>query len=643
MQPEFNQHVQQRRFQLILTAAVFLAAFILGRFLAGRVALPFSNPEGIVGTLTVIQYNPLNNIVRFLLITLFPTAALAALFFIGRRKLASWLFPPPSQVSDEPRAASWRPLAFPMLIITTVLLGLNARSYYSVGEFEPFEEGQPLSAGVSYLSGGIPYRDFLLMHGLYDEPLRVAVSFKLFGPSVGAMRTLQSINKLITFGFLAWFLVRLFRGNAAYVFFVLFVFFWLRPVDQFGVNRAGITQLPSVLIVPRDMALFAFLGTLTFLADKIRRTDSADKRIFWIAAIWSALPGLGYIHSIERGMYLFVAFVILMSACYFLFFRRGPAARPFLAGCAIGFSLPALLFTYLIRGAFAELIRFTALLGSNAVQLQFGNVYPVLDTPFILIGLMMAFSCFWIFRKFFMHWRSENGIAAGLRAFMRNYFMESALLLISMLFYKNALGRTDWVHVGYVLPIPTILFLFIVIRHAFVPLSQSLRVGRFSGLKTAFTALFWISIAVQSVFVLNSVWRNGALSENFPLARDDSHYLPERWKPVVSFLRENLSPEESFYTLSDELSIYYFVGKASPVRFPLLDMVVKDEQYQQDIIADLEAHNVKYVYADTKSYYFAIDGFSNEVRAPLVFDYVRAHFQQHLDIDGQLIFVRKSG
>src|SRR5215510_2591102 len=34
--------------QLITTAVVFLAVFLLGRFFASRVQLPFSNPDGIV-------------------------------------------------------------------------------------------------------------------------------------------------------------------------------------------------------------------------------------------------------------------------------------------------------------------------------------------------------------------------------------------------------------------------------------------------------------------------------------------------------------------------------------------------------------------------------------------------------------------
>ena len=165
---------------------------------------------------------------------------------------------------------------------------------------------------------------------------------------------------------------------------------------------------------------------------------------------------------------------------------------------------------------------------------------------------------------------------------MRSHLMEAALLFISMLFYKNALGHS---RTGYTSrmcsPAPTILFLFIAVRHVFVPMSRNFRVASFAAVKIAFIALFWMAIAVQSLLLLKNVLRKDTLSESFPLAMDDSRYLPARWKPIVSFLRENLSPGETSYTLSDELSIYYFVGKACPVRLPLLDLVVKDEQYRE--------------------------------------------------------------
>ena len=99
---------------LIITAAAFLAVFILGRFLASRVELPFSNPEGIVGTLAHIRFKPCEQYRPVLLITLSPTVALAALFFMAPRKLVARVLPPPlAQISDEPRGASWRSLIVP--------------------------------------------------------------------------------------------------------------------------------------------------------------------------------------------------------------------------------------------------------------------------------------------------------------------------------------------------------------------------------------------------------------------------------------------------------------------------------------------------------------------------------------------------
>src|SRR5262245_35690753 len=319
-----------------------LGCFPSWSFFAGRVQLPFSNPDGIVGTLTQIRYNPANNLVRFLLITLLPTIALAAFFLMPPARFVSRLFPlAPAEVSDKwRRTSAWRWFLPTALIITKLLVSLDTPSYMSAGSFNAFEEGLPLSAGMSYLSGGTPFRDFIFTHGLYDEPLRIAFAFKLFGPSIGAMRTLQSINKIVTFGLLAWFLIRLFLGSAVWSLFTRFARCWLEPAGELlPLNRAGLPSLHSVMIIPRDLSLFAFLVMLTFLADKIRRTKSADNGIFWIAMIWSAVPGLGYIHSMERGIYLFVAYAVIMPACYFLFFRGGPAARRFLTGCVLGIFL----------------------------------------------------------------------------------------------------------------------------------------------------------------------------------------------------------------------------------------------------------------------------------------------------------------
>jgi hypothetical protein len=273
---------------------------------------------------------------------------------------------------------------------------------------------------------------------------------------------------------------------------------------------------------------------------------------------------------------------------------------------------------------------------STDIQLGFAHPYPFTDVPYVLISLMMAFNCFWVLRAFFGHWRAAQDLVEGIRNFMREHFMEAALLLLSMLYYKNALGRSDFIHVGYVLPVPTILFLFIALQRIIQPLLRST-----ASLRILFMTGVWLLIAMQGFLLLRNIPRYDLFRENFPLAENDSRYLPDNWKGLVSFLRANLSGNESFYTLTDEISIYYFVGKVCPVRFQMLHLVVRNEYYQRQIIADLEAGNVKFVVVDFKSEYFWLDGASLEQRAPLVFDYVREHYQQHREIDGQVILIRK--
>ena len=626
----------------VAAALLFMMVFVLSYFAALRVTLPFSNPHGIVGTLTAIQFNPHTNVVRFLIIIISPALSLVAAFFLFPQYLQSRLFRAPFDEipADTFRPNRWRWMLVPLLVLTTLLVALDSASYMASGAFEPFEEGQPLSAGMSYLSGGTPYRDFVFVHGLYDEPLRAALAFTVFGPSISGVRALQSINKIITFGFLAWFLFRAFRGQPAYAFAVLFAFYQWRPEGADGVRRVGIWAVHPVSIVPRDMMLFAFLVGLTYLFERIRHDPGRSARLFWLAAAWSMVPGLGYIHSMERGIYLLLAFTIIAPFCYVLFFRGGPQARPFFLGCLVGLGSSILLLTVLIDGAFGELGRFMSLLASNDVQLQFGHPYPFGALPYVAISMMMAFNCFWLAREFLIRCRHTEGLIPALREFLRAHLVEASLLLISMLFYKNALGRPDWIHVAYVLPAPVILFALIMLRYVLPAFLRGAGPGIAARARVALVVVFWLLVAGWNVRLAGSILRAGVMEQNFPLGTDDGHYLPERWKRLVPFLRNNLSSSERFYTLSDELSLYYFVGKPCPVRFPMLDMVVKDERYQREIIADLEARRVKYVVYDPSSYYHQIDGFSNEVRAPLVFEYVKASYRRYREIDGNVILIR---
>lgn len=625
--------------RVLILATVFFASFVAAYSLVEHIQLPFSNPHGIVSRLSEIKYNPANNVLRFLIIVLLPSAVLAGIYLTASESLAAKVFPSPSSANENEETGLVKALGgrffYPVLIAVTLLVALNMDSYYATGSFETYEEGQPLSAGLSYQNGGVPYRDFVFFHGLFDEPLRAWLAFGLFGQSVSGLRAVQSITKIATFIFLSAFLVIIFRRNKAFVFLTLFVLYALQPQGgDIALNKAGIPGIESIIVMPRDLALFAFLVVVALLAQRIQRPGS-PQRLFWIAAAFSAVPVFGYIHSMERGLYLVTAFAVLAPTLYVFFFREAPARNAFLGGCAAGLVSSLVILAFLIHGEFPDLIRHTAFLASADLQLQFGSPFHFRALPYAMVCLMVAFNLFCVVGAFLRYLRKSHHTVEVIRGFLQAHFVEVGLLLVSMLYFRNGLGRSDWVHVGYVLPAPAILFLYIIFKRGILPQLQ-----RFGGLRKAFN----MGVPVLCVLLLMSlssrVVAKNLLSENFPLRYADDHYVPENWRETIAFLRSNLAADEHFFTLTDEISLYYFVGKECPVRFPLLSSVVRNERYQKEIIDDLQRNKVKYVILDPKSLFYRIDGVPNDFRAPLVFDYIREHYRADRTIDGNMVYVR---
>lgn len=388
--------------------------------------------------------------------------------------------------------------------------------------------------------------------------------------------------------------------------------------------------------LPRDLALFAFLVVLALLAQRIQKPRS-PRGLFWTTAAFSAVPVFGYIHSMERGLYLVTAFAVLAPVLYIFFFREAPARMPFLKGCAAGFVFSLAVLAFLVHGDFPDLIRQSAFLASTDLQLQSGARFHFHDLVYAIVCLMMAFNLFSIAAEFLRHMRASRSTAQAIHGFLQSHLVEFGLLILSMLYFRNALGRFDWVHVAYVLPAPAVLFLYILFRRGIWPLLL-----RFGVLQKALNMGVPLLCVLALGILSSKVIGGDLLSENFPLRYADDHYVPENWKQMIGFLRDNLAKDETFFILTDETSFYYFVGKECPVRFPLLSSVARSEKYQREIIDDLKSKKVKYVIADPRSKYYRMDGVPNDLKAPLVFEYIHEHYTAYRDIDGNMVYMKNS-
>ena len=112
-------------------------------FCASRPTAVFKSHE-IVGTLTDICYNPLINVVRFLLIVLLPAICIDRGIFRVAARVGSATLSATCAEKNEAGLWIWRQKAFvPVLIVATFLVALDTKSYLSVGDLETFEEGHP--------------------------------------------------------------------------------------------------------------------------------------------------------------------------------------------------------------------------------------------------------------------------------------------------------------------------------------------------------------------------------------------------------------------------------------------------------------------------------------------------------------------
>ena len=66
---------------------------------------------------------------------------------------------------------------------------------------------------------------------------------------------------------------------------------------------------------------------------------------------------------------------------------------------------------------------------------------------------MMAGSLFCVFHGVYIFWR-RAGSREGHTKLHGKHLMEAALLLLSNVYHRGALGRSDWIHVAYVLSVP---------------------------------------------------------------------------------------------------------------------------------------------------------------------------------------------
>ena len=140
---------QARRWGLL--ALTFVVGICAGYLAWDIISFPFFNPEGVVGPLTLISFNPMNNQVRFVVFILMPALLLLAaqpwLRYLSHGAL------PQSEVEWKCQNLEAYQLLFRISCWVTCLFAISSVCFFFAQPFDPspldfFHEGGELSPSL---------------------------------------------------------------------------------------------------------------------------------------------------------------------------------------------------------------------------------------------------------------------------------------------------------------------------------------------------------------------------------------------------------------------------------------------------------------------------------------------------------------
>lgn len=598
------------------TIMAFSLPYALGTMIAfilwEHIVLPFENPWDQCSSVVRVQFAPANNVLRFAMLLALPVVVLFAFHLAGRKAeiaVREWV--------TERGNGAWHPdrVHGGLLVMLAIFIAMHSATFIAHGPFDVFHEGESLGPAVSYTAGQVPYRDFLFVHGVFQDPGRASLAFDLFGRSIGAVRTLESMFKVITWCLLAWFLFRFFRPRADKAFIVLAVM--------------GALSIGGVLILmPRDLLTVILLLVCLQFARWLPIDHVPKGPLIGISLLLGVLPGLGLAWSFDRGVYYSVMVMMVVPILLWAGRWRRSVKLHLLAATALGAVAGWLVLGRALRWNYTgffefcmkELPLFKDLMDSYIFDLH-QPAYAIPAMAASLGAYAVVFACLN---------GPGTGILPKLRDFLRAHAMECAMMLIGLLLFRNALGRADGLHLRYSWPFIILALTCFAVR----------------GFPLVFTSRLIPPIAPRTLSVimgglgaagLIGAIATGAWAANFPYRTPDTAYIPADDQAAAAYLKDVMGPDDGFITLTGEAGWYYYLDHPCPIRFNVIQFA-QLPAYQDEVIDALASGRITHILHHNTNWYIKLDSCTNQQRIPRIMDHINAHFEPHRTIGHNAIW-----
>tara|TARA_Y100001970_G_C14226257_1_gene855869 strand:- start:753 stop:2615 length:1863 start_codon:yes stop_codon:yes gene_type:complete len=614
----------QKNFYIFFSVII---SILIAAILWEKINLPFNNKIGAKGFLVTQEYNPFNDTVRYIFFILLPLIV----FFILNKTLKNQTINFEKLIfeSNIKKINDRDPYIFIIFFIFIFFILLEFFSInfiFSNYKIDHFHDGNYLTPVQNYISTKKIWTGSQLTHGLSDMfyPLFV---WKIFGiESIGAARSFTIFLVLFLKIFsilLSYQLTKITKLNreSKIIFFTLFssIIIFMSKYTYLG---------PSYYISHKDIYIILFLIFFIelFINSKFRNLS---------LIIICLISTFALLFQIDKGFY--INFVLFFYFIYLIITKKYKDCL------LIIFSL--FIFWTIVIGlvSFEE---FKAFLNNSktiilSMDLMHGLKYP---EPFFSMGinsdgaratkglLLQLTACLFVLNFLFSDINKISNSKKMLFIF---------LILLSLIMYKNALGRSDGPHIRDSNDLPMLINVFFILNYLLIYFKKKIFINKLLSNKNFFIIpllyLFIYFSVNHNNYNINNIKNYKSNFVNFINIKDHK-YLNQKNLKLINYYKEILKNQNCVENITFEDAVPYLLKKPSCTKY-WASWLASPTNTQKDYINEIKNVNPKYVFYTTDLLKF--DGLGVYERIGLVDSYIMANYEKYDEIDGYIILRKK--
>jgi hypothetical protein len=591
---------------------------IISSYIWNFISIPLLNKEGVIGYLTLKNFNPWNNSIRYFFFLTIPLLYyLVGSYLINKNKIINLvdLFKPYYLKNKDFRFADIKILFFIFIfLIFFDFLSTDLKTF----SIDSYHLGDQLTPGINYLF----YNNFWISSflGRGSDIFNSLLAWKTFGSeTIGSLQFL----KLITI-----FLLKIFS--------IIFVYYLIQFFNfQKNLKVIFFTILSLILL-----SFSKFNDEVNYLTDRdifviifliffIQCFNSKKKIIFNVAITLVSFSSLIF-NTFDIGVYLL--FVLFFYIFYLIFSRQFVAFTSIILSSLFFFIIFILIFSFsefnaLIINIFSVIRNIDLLHGlehpqpffySDEIQHGFRASKALLLQ--LVAGLLILTSVIY----------KENNYSINQKVFL------IFLYLLCIVSYKNALGRSDSYHIKLCSDLQSIIISFYILiliknlfdKYKFINLNKT-------------SSLIISLILILPFFFKNLNFENIYNFKNNAtkfIYADDKEFLTLEYQQNISKIEEIFKDETCFQNFTEDLSIPYLIKKPTCTKY-LGSWLASGKTLEADYIKILKIRKPKYILYSSPT--FSFDNLNTQKRLKYVNEYIVNNYKPYKSFNGFDILSKK--